>query len=121
MIRVDVKDLKGDEILAVPVMSASDTVLVQSDIELKEEYIQKLGADYSKKLVAMQAIADAEDLAVTDEELKEQIKTQAEAAGFSDVDEYKSAAKMDPEELREVMMSTKVFEFLEGKVTFNKK
>ena len=86
-----------------------------------EEYIQKLGADYSKKLVAMQAIADAEDLAVTDEELKEQIKTQAEAAGFSDVDEYKAAAKMDPEELREVMMSTKVFEFLEGKVTFNKK
>ena len=86
-----------------------------------EEYIQKLGADYSKKLVAMQAIADAEDLAVTDEELKEQIKTQAEAAGFSDVDEYKSAAKMDPEEFREVMMSTKVFEFLEGKVTFNKK
>ena len=86
-----------------------------------EEYIQKLGADYSKKPVAMQAIADAEDLAVTDEELKEQIKTQAEAAGFSDVDEYKSAAKMDPEELREVMMSTKVFEFLEGKVTFNKK
>ena len=86
-----------------------------------EEYIQKLGADYSKKLVAMQAIADAEDLAVTDGELKEQIKTQAEAAGFSDVDEYKSAAKMDPEELREVMMSTKVFEFLEGKVTFNKK
>ncbi len=86
-----------------------------------EEYIQKLGADYSKKLVAMQAIADAEDLAVTDEELKEQIKTQADAAGFSDVDEYKSAAKMDPEELREVMMSTKVFEFLEGKVTFNKK
>ena len=86
-----------------------------------EEYIQKLGADYSKKLVAMQAIADAEDLAVTDEELKEQIKTQAEAAGFSDVDEYKSAVKMDTEELREVMMSTKVFEFLEGKVTFNKK
>ena len=86
-----------------------------------EEYIQKLGSDYSKKLVAMQAIADAEDLAVTDEELKEQIKTQAEAAGFSDVDEYKSAVKMDPEELREVMMSTKVFEFLEGKVTFNKK
>lgn len=86
-----------------------------------KEYIQKLGADYSKKLVAMQAIADAEDLAVTDEELKEQIKTQAAAAGFSDVDEYKSAAKMDPEELREVMMSTKVFEFLEGKVTFNKK
>ena len=85
-----------------------------------EEYIQKLGSDYSKKLVAMQAIADAEDLAVTDEELKEQIKTQAEAAGFSDVDEYKSAVKMDPEELREVMMSTKVFEFLDGKVTFNK-
>lgn len=64
-----------------------------------EEYIQKLGSDYSKKLVAM----------------------QAEAAGFSDVDEYKSAVKMDPEELREVMTSKKVFEFLEGKVTFNKK
>ena len=78
-----------------------------------EEYIQKLGSDYSKKLVAMQAVAD--------EELQERIKTQAEAAGFSDVDEYKSAVKMDPEELREVMTSKKVFEFLEGKVTFNKK
>ena len=77
MIRVDVKDLKGDEILAVPVMSASDTVLVQSDTELKEEYIQKLGADYSKKLVAMQAIADAEDLVVTDEELKEKKKSRS--------------------------------------------
>ncbi len=86
-----------------------------------EEYIKKLGEDYSKKLVAMQAVADAEDLAVTDEELQQQIKTQAESAGFSDVDEYKSAVKMDPEELREVMMSKKVFEFLEGKVTFNKK
>lgn len=86
-----------------------------------EEYIQKLGSDYSKKLVAMQAVADAENLAVTDEELQERIKTQAEAAGFSDVDEYKSAVKMDPEELREVMTSKKVFEFLEGKVTFNKK
>ena len=53
--------------------------------------------------------------------MQERIKTQAEAAGFSDVDEYKSAVKMDPEELREVMTSKKVFEFLEGKVTFNKK
>ena len=86
-----------------------------------EAYIQKMGEDYSKKLVTMQAIADAEDLIVTDEELQKQIKMQAESAGFSDVDKYKTAAKMDPEELREVMMSKKVFEFLEGKVTFNKK
>lgn len=86
-----------------------------------EAYIQKLGVNYSKKLVAMQAVADAEGLAVTDEELQDQIKTQAESAGFSDVDEYKSAAKMDPEELREVMMSQKVFKFLEGKVTYNNK
>ena len=77
--------------------------------------------EYIQKLVAMQAVADAENLAVTDEELQERIKTQAEAAGFSDVDEYKSVVKMDPEELREVMTSKKVFEFLEGKVTFNKK
>lgn len=42
MIRVDVKNLKGDEILAVPVMSAADVILVQSDTELKEEYIEKL-------------------------------------------------------------------------------
>lgn len=42
MIRVDVKHLKGDEILAVPVMTESETILIQSDTELKEEYIEKL-------------------------------------------------------------------------------
>ena len=84
-----------------------------------EQYIEDLGLAYSKKLVVMQAVANAEDLAVSDEELDEQIKTQADAAGYSSISEYKKAVKMDPEELREVMMSTKVLEFLQEKVIYN--
>lgn len=83
-----------------------------------EQYIEDLGLAYSKKLVVMQAVADAENLAVSDEELDEQIKTQAEAAGYSSISEYKKAVKMDPEELREVMMSTRVLEFLQEKVIY---
>lgn len=83
-----------------------------------EDYIDQLGEDYGKKLVAMQAVADAEGLSVTDEEVDEQIKKQADAAGYDSVSEYKKAVKMDPEELREVMMSNRVLEFLEDRVTF---
>lgn len=42
MIRVNVKDLKGNEVLAVPVVVEPEMILVQSDTELKEEYIGKL-------------------------------------------------------------------------------
>ena len=42
MIRVDVKYLKGNEILAVPVVIDPELILIQSDTELKEEYIEKL-------------------------------------------------------------------------------
>jgi HD-GYP domain-containing protein (c-di-GMP phosphodiesterase class II) len=42
MIRVDVKHLNGNEILAVPVVAEDDRILVQSETELKDEYIEKL-------------------------------------------------------------------------------
>ena len=96
-------------------------IVTYSDLKAKEIYEDYRFYDRNvmlypaKDLIFFQADIHGNQL------VQERIKTQAEAAGFSDVDEYKSAAKMDPEELREVMMSTKVFEFLEGKVTFNKK
>lgn len=37
-----IDELKGDEILAVPVLSPTDNVLIQSDTVLKNEYIEKL-------------------------------------------------------------------------------
>lgn len=40
LVRID--DLKGNEILAVPVLSESEVILIQSDTELKDEYIEKL-------------------------------------------------------------------------------
>ena len=39
---VSVKNLKGNEVLAVPVITSSDMVLIQSDTVLKDEYIDKL-------------------------------------------------------------------------------
>lgn len=42
MVRVKVKHLKGNEVLAVPVLTDNGVILIQSDTELKEEYIDKL-------------------------------------------------------------------------------
>lgn len=39
---VNIDDLKGNEVLAVPVISDVETVLIQSDTVLKAEYIDKL-------------------------------------------------------------------------------
>lgn len=41
---INIDDLKGNEVLAVPVISESETVLIQSDTVLKAEYIEKLRA-----------------------------------------------------------------------------
>ncbi|MDD3337554.1 MAG: hypothetical protein PHS82_01715 [Lachnospiraceae bacterium] len=83
-----------------------------------EQEIKDMGLAYSKKLLAMQAVADAEGMDVTGEELEKQIETQAEAAGFDSIADYKKAVKLDPEELREVMMSTRVLNFLQDKAVF---
>jgi len=39
---IQVDKLKGDEILAVPIMAYSDIVLIHADIVIKKEYIEKL-------------------------------------------------------------------------------
>ena len=39
---VKIDDLNGSEVLAVPIMSAKDQVLIQSDMVLRGEYIDKL-------------------------------------------------------------------------------
>lgn len=83
-----------------------------------EEYIENLGLTYSKKLVALQAVADAEGLVVTDDELEEQMEGMAEAAGYSDVAEYEEASMLAPEEIREMLMSQKVLEFLENNAVY---
>ena len=42
MKEVLVDELLGNEILAVPVMSSNENVLIQSDTMLRQEYIRKL-------------------------------------------------------------------------------
>ena len=83
-----------------------------------EAYIEELGLTYSKKLVALQAVADAEELAVTDEELEELLAEMAESAGFSDAGEYEEALMLDTEEIREMLMSQRVLEFLEDRAVY---
>ena len=42
MKHVRLEDLKGNELLAMPVLSAKDTILIQSDIVLTEDYISRI-------------------------------------------------------------------------------
>lgn len=83
-----------------------------------EAYIDDLGMRYSKKLVALQVIAETEELEVTDDELGKYLKEQSAIFGCSDVEMFEKISELDLEECREVLMSQKVLEFLENRVVY---
>lgn len=60
--------------------------------------------------ILMAAIADAEGITVDDAELEEYIAQQAEASGYTSVEEYKTF--IDTEALREFLMAQEAAEFL---------
>ena len=55
---------------------------------------------------------------MTDEELEELLAEMAESAGFSDAGEYEEALMLDTEEIREMLMSQRVLEFLEDRAVY---
>ena len=75
-----------------------------------EDAIRESAAQAGQEIIVMQAIADAEGLSVTDEELDAEIETNAGSLGYDDVEEYR--ASLDVEGYREYMMSEKVLDFL---------
>ncbi|MBQ9929067.1 MAG: trigger factor [Lachnospiraceae bacterium] len=68
----------------------------------------------AQQYVMMQAIADAEGLSVSDEELEKQIAEEAAGYGY-EVDAYKEM--IDVEAYREYLMTERVMEFLNENVT----
>lgn len=83
-----------------------------------EKYIENMGMTYSRKLIVLQAVADMENLGVTDDELKKQLQKQAELSGYTSVEEYEKVFGLDSEEFREMLMSQKVLKFLEDRAVY---
>ena len=75
-----------------------------------EDEIRESAVQAGQEIIVMQAIAEAEGLSVTDEELDAEIESNAGSLGYDDVEEYR--ASLDVEGYREYMMSEKVLDFL---------
>ena len=75
-----------------------------------EETIMESARNAAKQLITMQAIAEAEGIEVTDEELDEEIEANAVSMGYEDADAYREA--LDVEGYREYMLTEKVLDFL---------
>ena len=75
-----------------------------------EETIMESARNAAKQLITMQAIAEAEGIEVTDEELDEEIEANAVSMGYEDADAYREA--LDAEGYREYMLTEKVLDFL---------
>ena len=75
-----------------------------------EDAIRESSVQAGQEIITMQAIAEAEGLSVTDEELDAEIESNAGSLGYDDVEEYR--ASLVVEGYREYMMSEKVLDFL---------
>ncbi len=75
-----------------------------------EEAIAELADDSARRYLVYQAIADAENISVSDSEVEESIAQMAEEAGMT-AEEY--AANMDSESYKEYLMVDKVAKFLD--------
>nr|WP_308628959.1 trigger factor [uncultured Eisenbergiella sp.] len=75
-----------------------------------EEQLQESAQQASREIIAMKAIADAENLDVTDEDMDEELAKNAGDYGYEDVEEYKKA--LDLKGYKEYMMTEKVLSFL---------
>ncbi|MCM1118493.1 MAG: trigger factor [bacterium] len=64
----------------------------------------------AKQGLAFQAVANAEKLNISDEELQEKLEQYASEGGFDSVEEF--VGELDREEYREYFMYEKVFDFL---------
>lgn len=82
-----------------------------------DKVINENAEKYMKQDLILQAIANREDLNISDEELQSSLQEEADAAGYASVEEYVSPNTM--EDYRNDYMNTKVLEFLKERTTIN--
>lgn len=75
-----------------------------------ETYINEYAAELTKQDVTLQAIANRENLSVSDRELKDTLQQYAKEAGAGTVEEYLGGASA--EEYRNYLMAEKVMDYL---------
>lgn len=73
--------------------------------------LESMAEQCTKEGLALQAIANAEDLNVSDDDLNAEISTEASAAGYDTVDDY-LGTDGDEEDIRLNMMYDNVYQFL---------
>lgn len=77
-----------------------------------ESFIAEYAVEALKQHLAMQAVANRENLNITDDELEKMLQEYTTAAGLSSVEEY--LGQNTREEFRESFMFDKVFQYLVG-------
>ena len=82
-----------------------------------DKVINENAEKYMKQDLILQAIANREDLNVSDEELQSNLQEETDAAGYASVEEYVSPTTT--EDYRNDYMNTKVLEFLKERTTIN--
>lgn len=75
-----------------------------------ETFMDQYAQEAAKQSLAFQAVANAEDLNVTDEQLQENLEQYAAQGGYATVEEF--LGDMDREEYREYFMFENVLDFL---------
>lgn len=83
---------------------------IGSTVEEYEATMQEEAVAYANRMVMYQAIANAEGLKVTEDEVRAEAIMNAEAGGFETVDAYLEA--VDQDALADYIMRTKVLDFL---------
>ena len=77
-----------------------------------EEEMQKAAKQTTEQLMLLQAVAEAEGLTVSDEEIEKDLEEKAAEYGYESADAYKEALGSELKGYREYLMVEKVTEFL---------
>mgnify|MGYP003371229231 FL=1 len=77
-----------------------------------EEEMQKAAKQTTEQLLLLQAVAEAEGLTVSDEEIEKDLEEKAADYGYESTDAYKEALGSELKGYREYLMVEKVTEFL---------
>lgn len=76
----------------------------------QESFLTAYAEEAAKQSLAFQAVANAENLNVTDEELQEKLEEYASMGGYESVEDF--LGELDREEYREYFMFERVLDFL---------
>lgn len=90
-----------------------------STVEAYEAGMRAQALEYANHMVMYQAVANAEGIEVTEDEMQAEAEKNAEAGGFASAEAY--LATIDQKELKDYMMRTEVLKFLAERATVTEK